>query len=419
MMPSDMSRSIDPAHAGPPAPWRKPPGTPRDLIYMDCSATTPLAPEVLEAMLPFFTEGFGNPSSAYGLGRKAREAVETARAEVARCLGCGPGEIVFTSGGTESDNLAIRGVALALRDAGRGRHLVTTAIEHEAVLATMHQLEAAEGFETSVVEVDGEGRVDLEAVLDALRPDTVLVSVMLANNEVGTIEPVAEIGRHLRERGIPFHTDAVQAATWLDLDVDRLEVDLLSISAHKFYGPKGAGALYIRSGTPYAGTCQTGGGQEGGRRAGTHNVPGIVGLAAALTRAGQGREAAGARLRPLRDRLIAGLEACEGIRLTGHRHERLPGHASFCVRGAPADALLLGLDMQGICASSGSACSAGKLAPSHVLTAMGLPAEEASGALRFSLGAMTGEAEVERLLEVLPPLIERLRAVCAPQSAGH
>lgn len=383
------------------------------LIYLDCSATTPVRPEVLDAMLPYFGDRFGNAGGAYSLGRKARGALESARMDVARVLGCRPSEVVFTSGGSESDNLALRGVALALRDAGRGSHLVTTAIEHEAVLATVHQLEACFGFEATVVGVDPDGRVDPEAVLDAVRPDTVIVSVMLANNEVGTLQPVAEIGAVLRERGIPFHTDAVQAAAYADLDVDALHVDLLSLSAHKFYGPKGVGVLYVRDGTPIA-TCQTGGGQEGGRRSGTQNVPGAVGLARALVLAAGERPAACAHVGALRDRLVAAvIGATEGVRLTGHPTDRLPSHASFCIEGAPADAMLLGLDLHGICASSGSACSSGNLHPSHVLTAMGVPAALATGALRFSLGRMTREADIDAVAEVLPPLIERLRGVGA------
>ncbi len=385
------------------------------LIYLDCSATTPVRPEVLDAMLPYFGDQFGNAGGAYSLGRKARGALESARMDVARVLGCRPSEVVFTSGGSESDNLALRGVALALRDAGRGSHLVTTAIEHEAVLATVHQLEACFGFEATVVGVDADGRVDPEAVLDAVRPDTAIVSVMLANNEVGTLQPVAEIGAVLRERGVPFHTDAVQAAAYADLDVDALRVDLLSLSAHKFYGPKGVGVLYVRDGTPIA-TCQTGGGQEGGRRSGTQNVPGAVGLARALVLAAEERPAACAHVGALRDRLVAAVTgATHGVRLTGHPTDRLPSHASFCIEGAPADAMLLGLDLHGICASSGSACSSGNLHPSHVLTAMGVPAALATGALRFSLGRMTREADVDTVAAVLPPLVERLRGVAASE----
>lgn len=379
-------------------------------VYLDCSATTPIAPEVLEAMLPFFARCFGNASGAYSHGRKARAALEQARATVAQVLGCRPSEIVFTSGGTESDNLALRGVALAMRAAGRGCHLVTTVVEHEAVLATAHELETRFGFELTTVEVDGYGRVDPGAVLEAVRPDTVLVSVMLANNEVGTLEPVAELAGPLSERRIPLHTDAVQAAAWVDLDVGRLKVDLLSLSAHKFYGPKGVGVLYVRDGTPIQ-PIQTGGGHERGLRSGTENVAGAVGLATALALAAEDRPSAIERVRTLRDRLVLGLTAIEGVELTGHPTERLPGHASLCVEGARADTLLLGLDMRSICASSGSACSSGKLDPSHVLTAMGVPRMKATGALRFSLGRLNRAGDVDRVLEVLPGLIERVRAV--------
>jgi cysteine desulfurase len=385
------------------------------LVYLDCSATTPLAPEVLSAMRPFLEGGYGNASGAYSLGRKARAAVEDARRRVARALNCQPAELVFTSGGSESDNLAVRGVAQAARLAGRPAHLVTTPIEHKAVLATVHEAERCFGCTATVVSVDAQARVDPEAVLDAVRPDTVLVSVMLANNEVGTLEPVAEIGALLRERGILFHTDAVQAGAWLSLDVQQLNVDLLSLSAHKFYGPKGVGILYVREGTALA-TQQTGGGQERGHRAGTENVVGIVGLAAALDLVQAEREAACARVAALRDRLVAGLTALPGVRLTGHPTARLPHHASFCIDGLRADVLLLGLDMRGICASSGSACSSGKLEPSHVLSAMGVPDHEAVGALRFSLGRQTREPDIDRVLDVLPGLVERLRG--APNPGG-
>jgi cysteine desulfurase len=379
------------------------------LIYLDCSATTPLAPEVLEAMRPHLTESFGNASGAYSLGRRARSAVEGARRTVAELLGCSPTEVTFTSGGSESDNLAIRGMAEAASSAGRPVHLVTTPVEHKAVLAPAHEVAELLGGTCTTVDVDAQGWVDPESVLDALSEDTTLVSVMLANNEVGTLEPVPEIGALLRDRGVPFHTDAVQAGAWCDLDVNRLNVDLLSLSAHKFYGPKGVGLLYVRSGTQLV-PQQTGGGQEHGLRAGTENVAGIVGLAAALFMVQRERAATTERVRALRDRLIAGLIALPGVCLTGHPTQRLPHHASFCLDGLRADVLLLGLDMRGVCASSGSACSTGKLSASHVLTAMGVPDEEAVGALRFSLGRGTTEADIDHVLAVLPPLVERLRA---------
>ncbi|MCB0216993.1 MAG: cysteine desulfurase [Caldilineae bacterium] len=378
------------------------------LVYLDCSATTPVAPEVLEAMLPFFTERFANASGAYAMGRQARVALETARSRMAGLLGCAPSELVITSGGSESDNLALRGAAHALREAGRGQHLITSPIEHEAILATCHQLADMEGFALTVLPVDAQGRVDPVDVLAALRPDTSLVSIMMANNEVGTLQPIAEIGAELRARGIVFHTDAVQAGAWCDLDVERLGVDLMSLSAHKFYGPKGVGLLYVRSGTPIH-CVQTGGGHEQGLRSGTENVAGAVGMSLALELAQSQREAVCARAAGLRDRLIEALLALPGLQLTGHPTDRIPGHASFCVEGAPADALLLGMDMHGICASSGSACSAGKLHASHVLTAMGVPEALAHGALRFSLGRYTSQADIDYTVEVLRPLIERLR----------
>ncbi|MEO8082951.1 MAG: cysteine desulfurase family protein [Ardenticatenales bacterium] len=381
-------------------------------IYLDNSATTPVAPDVVEAMIPFYTTFFGNASGAYSLARKSRGALEHARSTVACVLGCRPQEVIFTSGGSESDNLALRGVAHAWRAAGRaGGHIITSAIEHEAVLATAHDL-ARDGFAVTIVGVDADGRVRVDDVLAAVRPDTCLVSVMLANNEVGTLQPVAEIGAALRPRGIAVHTDAVQAAAWLDVDVNALNVDLMSLSAHKFYGPKGVGVLYVRDGTPVE-PVQTGGGQEGHRRAGTENVAGAVGLACALQRAADDRAMIVPRLTMLRDRLIDTLTADRAIQLTGHRTMRMPNHVSLCVCDVRADVLLLGLDMRGICASSGSACSSGKVDPSHVLSAMGVPAEVASGALRFSLGRHTTDEDIEHVLAVLPPLVEALRSVGA------
>lgn len=380
--------------------------------YLDCSATTPVAPAVLDAMLPHFRAGFGNPSSPYGLGREARAAVEGARVTVAVFLGCEPSEVVFTSGGTESNDLAIRGNLAARLAAGRPAHVITTAIEHPSVLAPVRAMVDRHGCSCTIVGVDGQGRVDVEAVLDAVGPDTALVSVMLANNEVGTLAPVAEMGRRLRDRGTAFHTDAVQAAPWLDLDVANLMVDLLSLSAHKLHGPKGVGALYVRRGTPLA-PVLVGGSQEGGLRAGTENVAGIVGLAAALRFVEQRREAEVARVKALRDRMVAGLAGIEGVSLTGDPVIRLPNLASFCVAGVRADALLLGLDRLGICASSGSACSSGRLQASHVLTAMGVDSGLANGALRLSLGRLSRDEDVSRVLAVLPPLVERLRATGA------
>ncbi len=376
-------------------------------VYMDHSATTPVDPRVLEAMLPYLREEFGNPSSLHRLGQRASRAVEGARRKVAEVLNCAPREVVFTGCGTESDNLAIRGAALALRH--KGRHIVTTPVEHKAVLKTVQQLEQHWGFEVTYVPVDRYGRVSAEDVERALRPDTVLISVMYANNEVGTIMPVAEIGRLARERGIIFHCDAVQAGGYLNLDVDELHVDLMALSGHKFHAPKGVGVLYVRRNTPFVSTL-TGGGQEAGYRSGTHNVAGIVGLATALELAQTGRDEKNARLRTMRDRLIAELTArVPGMELSGHPTERLPGLASFTLEDVSSDGLLLALDLEGIAASSGSACSSGEITPSHVLKAMGLSHRRSIGALRLSLGDDNTPEDVEYALEVIPRVVERLR----------
>jgi len=378
-------------------------------IYLDHSATTPVDPRVLEAMLPYFTEVYGNSASIHRFGRAAAKALEESRRAVAAILGCHPTEIVFTGSGTESDNMALRGVAFAQRRAGRGNHLIVSSVEHHAVLNTARQLEEVFGFEVTYLPVDEHGMVDPDAVGRAIRKDTVLISVMYANNEVGTIQPIAEIARIARAKGVPFHTDAVQAGGMLDLDVNRLGVDLMTLSAHKFYGPKGVGLLYIRQGTPYLSPL-TGGGHERGRRAGTVNVAGIVGLATALRLAQEARESENARLRRLRDRLIRGiLERVPDARLTGHPTERLPHHASFVFKGINGEELLLALDVEGIAASTGSACTSGRPEPSEVLGAMGLPHEWAVGSLRLTLGkANTGE-DVDAVLEILPRAVARLR----------
>jgi cysteine desulfurase len=378
------------------------------MIYMDHSATTPVDPRVVEAMAPFWTEFFGNPSSVYGLGRRSASALEDARRTVARILNCQPAEIVFTSCGTESDNLAIRGVALAAAAKGK-RHLITTPIEHHAVSHTVADLAERFDFDVTIVPVDRAARVDPAAVEAAIRPDTALVSVMLANNEVGTVEPVAEIGAMARRRGVPFHTDAVQGAASLPLDVEALNVDLLALSAHKFHGPKGVGLLYVRKGVRL-GPVQTGGSQEKGRRAGTENVPYIVGMARALELAHEGRDAESARLLALRERLLTGLlERIPDVELTGHREKRLPGHLSLIVRGVEAQNLLIALDLAGIAASSGSACASGAPTPSGVLRAMGYAPDEALGALRLTLGRLTTEGDVDTVLEKLPDIVRRIR----------
>lgn len=382
------------------------------LVYLDHAASTPLDPSVLAAMLPYLESEFGNPSSLYSLGRTARAAREDARERCARLLGCSPHEIVFTSGGTEADNLAIRGVAGA--SLKRGNHLVTTAVEHHAVLHTMQSLASA-GWELTVLPPDSTGRVSVEQVEQALRPATVLVSVMHGNNEVGSLQPVEEIGRLLRDRGIPFHTDAVQTAGLLPLNVRTLPCDLLSLSGHKLYGPKGIGLLYRRLGVPLTGVT-TGGDQEFGLRAGTENVAGAVGLAEALSLCARLRaEGEAERLQGLRDRLVVGiLQSVPDSLLTGHPTSRLPNHASFLFPGIEGESLLLQLDMRGICASSGAACASGDIDPSHVLLAMGIGVSAARGSLRITLGRSTTQAEIDRTLAVLPPVVAELRRLGAP-----
>lgn len=391
----------------------------QEVIYLDHAATTPVDPRVVEVMLPYWTEQYGNPSSIYSLGRAAARALEDARETVAGILHCEPREVIFTSCGTESDNLAIRGVAFARRAAGKGNHIITSSIEHHAVSHTVEQLAKHFGFEATFLPVDRYGVVDPDEVRRAIRKDTVLISIMYANNEIGTIEPVAEIGAIAREHGIPFHTDAVQAGGALSLDVNALHVDLLSLSAHKFYGPKGVGVLYARRGVSFW-PMQTGGGQERSRRAGTENVPYIVGLATALRLAYEELEEHNARLTRLRDRLIQGvLQSIPDSQLTGHPTNRLPNSASFVFRGIEGESILLNLDMEGICASSGSACTSASLEPSHVLLALGLPHEVAHGSLRLTLGRSNTEEHVDRVLEVLPGIVQKLRAMSplyAPRS---
>lgn len=380
------------------------------MIYMDHSSTTAMRRPVLEAMWPYLTEHFGNPSSHHPLGEVAAAALDQARSSVSDVLGCRPAEVVFTSGGTESDNLAIKGVALARP---RGRHVITTAVEHKAVLDACKWLEQHFGFRITVLPVDGQGVVDLAAFEAALTPDATLVSVMLANNEVGTVEPVAELAARCRALGVPLHTDAVQAPGWLPLDVEQLGVDLLSISAHKFHGPRGVGALYVRRGTPLAPLID-GGGQERGRRSGTENVAGAVGLAAALRLAEDERPTQAPRLEALRDRLIAGvLATAPGAVLTGHPTNRLAHHASFCFEGVNGETVLLELEQDGVCCSSGSSCAAGSTDPSHVLLALGLDPALAQTAVRLTMGASTTDHEVDQVLDLLPEALGRVRSAHA------
>jgi len=378
-------------------------------IYMDHAATTAVDPKVVEAMLPYFTQIYGNASSIHAWGREAREAIEGARKAVADILGARPQEIIFTSCGTESDNLAIRGVGFASR--AKGNHIITSSIEHHAVSHTCEQLEREFGFEVTYLPVDAYGVVDPDDAARAMTDKTILISIMYANNEVGTIEPIAEIGKLARAKGIPFHTDAVQAGGTLDLDVNRLNVDLLSLSAHKFYGPKGVGILYRRQSTPLL-PMQTGGGHEGGWRGGTENTPYIVALATALELAQGHRDEENARIAALRDRLIdAVLEAIPKSQLTGHPSKRLPNSATFVFQGVEAESILLKLDMLGVAGSSGSACTTGEAQPSHVLTAMGLPVELCQSSLRLTLGRENTVQDVDYVLSVLPDIVSGLRAM--------
>jgi cysteine desulfurase len=384
-------------------------------VYLDHAATTPLHPQALDAMLPYLGERFGNPSGAYALGRQAARACDEARATVAGVLGCRPREIVFTGAGTESINLAIKGVAFAQKLAGIGDHVVTTATEHHAVLHSCDYLERF-GIATTIVPVDRYGLADPDAVAGAVTERTVLVSVMLANNEVGTINPVAEIAAAVRERArklrrrVPVHTDAVQAANALDLDVSKLGVDLLSLSAHKFYGPKGMGVLYLRNGTPFQ-PLQSGGGQERQRRAGTQNVPGIVGTAVALRLAQDGRDDYAKACRRLRERIVDGVKASVPAALfNGHRERRLPNNAHFSFEGAESDGMLAALDRLGIAASAGSACTSATWEPSHVLVAMGASPARAISALRLTVGPANRDEDVDYLLSVLPDIVADSRA---------
>ncbi|MBQ6804809.1 MAG: cysteine desulfurase NifS [Clostridia bacterium] len=375
-------------------------------IYMDNAATTAVAPEALSAMLPCFAQFYGNASSIHGTGREARKKLEDARKTVANCLGAKPNEIYFTSGGTESDNWAIKGAAFANRK--KGNHIITSQIEHHAVLHTCQWLEK-QGFEVTYLPVDEYGLVNPADVEKAITDQTILISIMAANNEIGTIEPVAEIGKIAREHKILFHCDAVQAVGAIPVDVNDWNVDMLSLSGHKFHGPKGVGALYIRTGVK-AEQFMHGGAQERGRRATTENLPGIVGLAAALEHACLHMEENACKMMMMRDRLIKGiLDNIPHTRLNGHAMKRLPGNVNVSVQFIEGEALLLRLDLAGISASSGSACTSGSLDPSHVLLAIGLPHEIAHGSLRLSLADSNTEEEVDEVLRVLPEIVKTLR----------
>ena len=375
-------------------------------VYLDHNASTPVHPEVLEAMLPYFADRFGNPSSIHGFGREARDGVEAARQSVAHFLRVGKDEILFTSGGTESDNAAVKGIAAAR---GRG-HIVTSAVEHHAVLRSVQALEK-QGFEATYVPVDGHGMVDPDDVRRALRLDTIVVSIMHANSEVGTIQPVEAIGRLTREREIPFHVDAVQTFGKLPLDLDALGVDVLSFSSHKIYGPKGTAGLYVRKGTKMV-SVQHGGEHERRRRAGTENVPGIIGLGKAVEVRARDMAAEEIRVRTLRDRLWDGLERrVPEMRLNGHPTERLPGTCNVCFRHIESESIVLGLDLKGIAVSAGSACTSGSIEPSHVLVAMGVPLDWAMGAVRCSLGRTTSTEDIDYVLDCVEPLAAKLRSL--------
>jgi cysteine desulfurase len=380
-------------------------------VYLDYAATTPVDERVVVAMQPYFAQAFGNPSSIHLYGQKAEIAVDEARQNVAACLNCAPGEVVFTACGTESDNLALRGVAFARRKQSAANHILISPVEHHAVSQTALQLASDFGFDLEYMPVDENGIIDPDDLARRIRKDTALVSVIYANNEIGSINPISEIGAVCRCAGVPLHVDAVQAAAHLPIDVVVDQVDLLSIGAHKFYGPKGVGALYIRKGTPIL-PMQTGGGQEAGRRAGTQNVPYIVGLAKALQLTREEMAQNSLKMQALRDRLIGKiLEDIPDARLTGDLNRRLPNHASFVFAGVDGNLLLTLLDTAGFACSSGSACKTGNPEPSDVLTAIGLPRAWSLGSLRVTLGKATRLEEVDRFLDQLPGLVEHARAV--------
>lgn len=379
-------------------------------VYLDNAATTRVRPEVVQAMLPYFTEIYGNPSSLHTFAQEAAKGIADARSSVAQALhAASPEEIIFTGGGSESDNMVLRGIAQAY--AKKGRHIITSAVEHHAVLHTLQAMEREGIVEVTYLPVDADGKVSVESVAAAIRPDTILVSIMFANNEVGTIMPIPEIGRVCHEKGVLFHTDAVQAVGHVPIDVQQMQIDLLSLSAHKFHGPKGVGALYVKKGVRLPALI-LGGGQERKKRAGTENVPGIVGLGVAISHAVEHMEENAAHMRALRDKLIAGIPAAiSDVKLNGHPTDRLPNNVNFSIRYIEGESILLMLDINGIAASSGSACTSGSLDPSHVLLAMGLTHEVAHGSLRLSLSEYTTEQEIDYVLELLPKIVERLRAM--------
>jgi cysteine desulfurase len=374
-------------------------------VYLDHNASTPVHPEVVEAMLPYFSERFGNPSSVHGFGREAREGLETAREQVAHFLRVGKDEVVFTSGGTESDNMAVKGVAMARRQG----HIITSKIEHHAVLRAVETLES-QGFAATYLDVDGYGMVDPDALRRAIRPDTILISIMHANSEIGTIQPARQLGAIAREHGIPFHMDAVQTFGKVPIDLDAFNIDMLSFSGHKIYGPKGVAGLYIRKGTKMV-SIQHGGEHERRRRAGTENVAGIVGFGKAIELRGRDMVEEGRRLTELRERLWEGLaRRIPEVRLNGHPTERVPGTCNVCFRHVESESIVLGLDLKGIGVSAGSACTSGNVEPSYVLVAMGVPVEWAMGAVRHSLGRSTTAQDIDYVVDSTEPLVAKLRS---------
>ena len=375
-------------------------------VYADNAATTKVSPTAVAAMMPFLTEEYGNPSSFYSLGQRAAEALVKARETVAECLGAEPGEIYFTGGGSESDNQAIRSAAFVGAKKGK-RHIISTKFEHHAVLHTLEQLER-EGFDVTLLDVHPNGVITVEDVANAIREDTCLVTIMFANNEIGTMQPIKEIGALCREKKIPFHTDAVQAVGHVPINVKEMNIDMLSLSGHKFHSPKGVGALYVRRGIPLKNLIE-GGQQEKGKRGGTENMPGIVGMAAALKESTDHMAENMKKITALREKLITGLEKIPHSKLNGDRNLRVPGTVNFCFEGIEGESMLLLLDANGIAASSGSACTSGSLDPSHVLLALGLPHEVAHGSLRLSIGEYDNEAEIDHILETVPKVVERLR----------
>jgi cysteine desulfurase len=375
-------------------------------VYMDYSATTYVKPEVLEEMLPYFTEKFGNPSSFYGISRITKMAIDKAREQVAKALNCLPGEVYFTGGGSEADNWAIKGIASAHKN--KGNHIITTKVEHHAVLHTCAYLEK-NGFDVTYLDVDKEGFINLEDLKNAITDKTILVSIMFANNEIGTIQPIKEIGEICREKKVFFHTDAVQAVGNIPVDVEDMNIDMLSLAGHKIYGPKGIGVLYIKKGIKIDNLIH-GGAQEKNRRAGTENIASIVGIGKALELATDNLEEHMEKLVALRDKLMDGLLKVPYTRLNGPKGDkRLPGNVNVCFRFIEGESILLSLDFKGVCASSGSACTSGSLDPSHVLLAIGLPHEIAHGSLRLTMGEGSTEDDVDYVLDVVPPIIERLR----------